>query len=56
VKARGAIEKGREIAALVGDDRNDYETEFGPTNVELHAVAVAVDLGDAGEALGAVLK
>jgi hypothetical protein len=32
-------------------DRNDYNTEFGPTNVELHAVAVAVDLGDAGEAL-----
>jgi hypothetical protein len=35
----------------LGEDRNDYETEFGPTNVELHAIAVAVDLGDAGEAL-----
>ncbi|HEV7823285.1 MAG TPA: helix-turn-helix transcriptional regulator [Mycobacteriales bacterium] len=49
--ARAAIAQGRAIAARIGEDRNDYETEFGPTNVELHAVAVAVDLGDAGEAL-----
>jgi Helix-turn-helix. len=49
--AREAIAKGREIAVRLGEDRNDYETEFGPTNVELHAIAVAVDLGDAGEAL-----
>ena len=32
-------------------DRNDYHTEFGPTNVALHEVAVAVELGRAGEAL-----
>jgi len=38
-------------AEHVGDDRNDYNTEFGPTNVELHEVAVAVELGDAGRAL-----
>lgn len=49
--ARQAIEQGRRVGAQLGADRNDYETEFGPTNVELHAVAVAVDLGDAGEAL-----
>lgn len=30
---------------------NDFDTEFGPTNVQLHTVAVAVDLADAGEAL-----
>jgi hypothetical protein len=36
---------------LLGVDRNDFHTEFGPTNVALHAVAVAVELGDAGEAL-----
>ena len=37
--AREAIAKGREIAVRLGEDRNDYETEFGPTNVELHAIA-----------------
>ena len=41
----------RTAADRLGEDRNDYETEFGPTNVELHAVAVAVELGDAGRAL-----
>lgn len=45
------IERAREIAARIGEDRNDFDTEFGPTNVELHAVSTAVDLGDAGLAL-----
>ncbi|MFD9966665.1 helix-turn-helix domain-containing protein [Streptomyces sp. NPDC059011] len=45
------IEQARTIAARLGEDRNDFDTEFGPTNVELHAVATAVDLGDAGHAL-----
>jgi transcriptional regulator with XRE-family HTH domain len=49
--AREALSTAREVARRLGADRNDYETEFGPTNVELHAIAVAVDLGDAGEAL-----
>jgi transcriptional regulator with XRE-family HTH domain len=48
---RSAIDTARAVAARLGEDRNDYNTEFGPTNVELHAVATAVDLGDAGEAL-----
>ncbi|MCG5452937.1 helix-turn-helix domain-containing protein [Micromonospora hortensis] len=43
----------REAAQLLGANRNDYETEFGPTNVQLHEVAVAVELGDAGSALRA---
>jgi transcriptional regulator with XRE-family HTH domain len=38
-------------AARLGSDRNDFDTEFGPTNVALHAVAVAAELGDAGDAL-----
>ncbi len=38
-------------AAVLGGDRNDYDTEFGPSNVAVHAVAAAVELGDAGEAL-----
>jgi len=48
---RAAIARARAVAARIGEDRNDYNTEFGPTNVELHAVSTAIDLGDAGEAL-----
>jgi transcriptional regulator with XRE-family HTH domain len=48
---RKAIATARKIAARLDADRNDYNTEFGATNVELHAVSTAVDLGDAGEAL-----
>ena len=36
---------------LLGQDRNDYETMFGPTNVAIHKVAVAVELGEGGDAL-----
>ncbi|MFD3453827.1 helix-turn-helix domain-containing protein [Streptomyces sp. NPDC058691] len=45
------IAEARRIAATNGVDRNDFDTEFGPTNVEIHAVSTAVDLGDAGMAL-----
>ncbi|MGW3066220.1 helix-turn-helix domain-containing protein [Streptomyces sp. NPDC001130] len=45
------IEQARGIAARLGEDRNDFDTEFGPTNVEVHAVSTAVELGDAGLAL-----
>jgi transcriptional regulator with XRE-family HTH domain len=46
-----AVAEAERAAERNGEDRNDYETEFGPTNVALHAVAVAVELGEAGEAL-----
>ncbi|MGC0330622.1 transcriptional regulator with XRE-family HTH domain [Streptomyces sp. SAI-170] len=49
--ARGQIEKARKVAHQLGEDRNDFNLEFGPTNVEIQAVSTAVDLGDAGEAL-----
>lgn len=49
--AYGHLGRARELAAQLGEDRNDFGTEFGPTNVGLHAVAVAVELGDAGQAL-----
>ncbi len=52
-EAYGYLRDAREMAERVGDGRNDYNTEFGPTNVGLHEVAVAVDLGDAGVALRA---
>lgn len=49
--ARECMRKAEEAARRIGADRNDFETEFGPTNVALHAVGIAVELGDAGEAL-----
>lgn len=45
------LEQARRIAARLGEGRNDYNTEFGPANVALHEIAVAVELGDAGRAL-----
>jgi hypothetical protein len=45
------LDLARQIAGRVGDGRDDYGTEFGPVNVAIHAVSVAVDLGDAGHAL-----
>jgi tetratricopeptide (TPR) repeat protein len=45
------LERAREIATRLGEGRNDYNTEFGPANVALHEIAVAVELGDAGRAL-----
>jgi tetratricopeptide (TPR) repeat protein len=45
------LARAREVAERLGDGRNDYNTEFGPANVALHEVAVAVELGDAGHAL-----
>jgi hypothetical protein len=49
--AIGAMGKADRAAKQIEGDRNDFHTEFGPTNVGLHAVAIAVELGDAGEAL-----
>jgi hypothetical protein len=36
------------IARRLGEDRNDFWTVFGPTNVGIHRASVAVELGDAG--------
>jgi hypothetical protein len=46
-----AIGEAETLAEAVGAGRNDFNLEFGPANVALHAVAVAVELGDAGDAL-----
>jgi tetratricopeptide (TPR) repeat protein len=45
------LERARQTAARLGEGRNDYDTEFGPANVALYEIAVAVELGDAGRAL-----
>jgi transcriptional regulator with XRE-family HTH domain len=47
------LERAAQAAARLGEGRNDYNTEFGPANVDLHEIAVAVELGDAGRALRA---
>ncbi|WP_438490715.1 helix-turn-helix domain-containing protein [Streptomyces sp. S186] len=49
--AKTEIDQARVIATQLGEDRNDFNLEFGPANVEVQAVSTAVDLGDAGEAL-----
>jgi tetratricopeptide (TPR) repeat protein len=36
------------IAERLDEDRNDFWTVFGPTNVGIHRASVAVELGDAG--------
>jgi tetratricopeptide (TPR) repeat protein len=51
--AYGQLERARQIADRLGEGRNDSNTEFGPANVRLQEVAVAVELGDAGRALRA---
>lgn len=49
--AYGQLELAHQTAERLGEGRNDYGTEFGPANVGLYEVAVAVELGDAGRAL-----
>jgi transcriptional regulator with XRE-family HTH domain len=41
----------REVADRLGRDTKDYGLLFGPTNVAIHEVAIAVELGDADEAV-----
>ncbi len=50
-RARQELDRARKVARKLGEDRNDFNLEFGPTNVEIQTVSIAVDLGDAGEAL-----
>jgi transcriptional regulator with XRE-family HTH domain len=45
------LDTTRQIAEKLGEDRDDYGTEFGPANVAVHAVSIAVELGDAGQAI-----
>jgi transcriptional regulator with XRE-family HTH domain len=45
------LEQARQIGDRLGEGRNDYNTEFGPANVGLYEIAVAVELGDAGRAV-----
>ncbi len=40
-----------ELAARLGGDRNEMWTSFGPTNVAIHRVTVAAELGDIQNAI-----
>ena len=51
--AYAQLEQASRVARRLGEGRNEYNTEFGPANVRLHEIAVAVELGDAGRALRA---
>jgi len=43
---RDLISGAEDAAREIGGDQNHYWTSFGPTNVELHRAAAAVELGD----------
>ncbi len=45
--ANDLLRRAGEAAAQLGEDANYWQTSFGPTNVEMHRVAAALDLGDA---------
>jgi hypothetical protein len=55
-QAYAYLGRAREAAARLGADRDDYNTEFGPTNVLLYEVNIAIELGDAGHALRVAAK
>ncbi|QOC90932.1 helix-turn-helix domain-containing protein [Micromonospora craniellae] len=45
------LAEASDAARELGSDQNHYWTSFGPTNVELHRAAAAVELGDGGRAV-----
>ena len=49
--AYGELDRAGRTAERLGDGHNEFNTEFGPVNVRLYEIAVAVELGDAGRAL-----
>lgn len=51
--AYGQLEVASRVADRLGEGRGEYDTEFGPANVRLYEIAIAVELGDAGRALRA---
>jgi transcriptional regulator with XRE-family HTH domain len=47
------LDRAQRLADRVGEDANHRWTAFGPTNVAIHRVSVAVELGDAPAAVAA---
>jgi len=52
-EAWARLDAAERLAGLLGEDANHAWTAFGPTNVRIHRVTVAAELGDPGEALRA---
>lgn len=52
-EALDRLRQAEALADLLGRDANYGWTGFGPTNVAIHRVSVAAELGEAGEALSA---
>lgn len=50
-EAHTSLKAAAVCAGQLDEDRTDFGTVFGPTNVAIHRVAVAVELGDAREAV-----
>lgn len=50
-EARAALKAAAVCADQLGHDRADLGTVFGPTNVAIHRVAVAIELGEPREAV-----
>lgn len=50
-EAWAKLDQADRLAGMLGEDANHGWTAFGPTNVAIHRVSVAVELGDAGEAI-----
>lgn len=53
VAAAARLDRAGALADTLGTDANHRWTAFGPTNVAVHRVSVAVELGDATAALAA---
>ncbi|KUF17218.1 helix-turn-helix domain-containing protein [Streptomyces silvensis] len=47
--ARAHLDTAADTARVLGHDSNHYGLEFGPTNVAIHRLAVAVELHDGAE-------
>jgi transcriptional regulator with XRE-family HTH domain len=45
------IGRAARAAEQLGEDANHWQTGFGPSNVELHRVSVALDLGDVAQVI-----
>ncbi|MEU8270774.1 helix-turn-helix domain-containing protein [Sphaerisporangium sp. NPDC049002] len=47
----GFLRQARRVADVLGGDRNDFWTAFGPTNVTIHELSAAVTFADAKQAI-----
>ncbi|MEQ4718988.1 XRE family transcriptional regulator [Nonomuraea sp. B19D2] len=48
---RAFLAQARQVADTLGEDRNDFWTAFGTTNVTIHEISAAVEFGDTRRAI-----